>query len=140
MPDSGKYLPIMLNLNQVTVPSLDVAQSVVFYQSLGLRLIVDAQPRYVRFECLEGDSTLSVHRVEEIQEGEGIALYFEIESLDDFVSELQNKGTEFDQLPTDQPWLWREAHLRDPDGNKIILFYGGNNRKNPPWRIKPKAT
>jgi hypothetical protein len=23
----------------------------------------------------------------------------------------------------------------DPDGNKIILFFGGDNRKNPPWRV-----
>ncbi|MEO1522796.1 MAG: hypothetical protein AAFU78_18740 [Cyanobacteria bacterium J06633_2] len=42
---------------------------------------------------------------------------------------------EFDSEPTDQPWLWREAHLRDPDGNRLILYHAGEYRKNPPWRL-----
>jgi hypothetical protein len=40
--------------------------------------------------------------------------------------------------PTDQPYLWREAFLRDPDGNLIVLFSAGENRLNPPWRL-PKS-
>ncbi len=59
-----------MNLNQITVPALDVAASVVFYQKLGLRLIVDARPRYVRFECTEGDATFSIHHVEALPQGE----------------------------------------------------------------------
>jgi catechol 2,3-dioxygenase-like lactoylglutathione lyase family enzyme len=35
-----------MNLNQVTLPALDVAPAVAFYRQLGLRLIVDALPRY----------------------------------------------------------------------------------------------
>ena len=34
-----------------------------------------------------------------------------------------------------QRWLWKEASLNDPDGNKIIIYEAGKNRKNPPWRI-----
>jgi len=26
--------------------------------------------------------------------------------------------------------------LKDLDGNQLILFYGGENRLNPPWRIE----
>jgi hypothetical protein len=33
------------------------------------------------------------------------------------------------------PYLWREAFLRDPDGNVIVLFSAGENRLNPPWRL-----
>ena len=36
----------------------------------------------------------------------------------------------------DQPFLWREAILNDPSGNKIKLYWAGDNRLNPPWRIK----
>ena len=50
-----------MNLNQVTIPSLDVAKSVEFYKTLGLQLIVDAAPRYVRFLCPDGDATFSFH-------------------------------------------------------------------------------
>ncbi|MEM7380928.1 MAG: VOC family protein, partial [Bacteroidota bacterium] len=40
-----------------------------------------------------------------------------------------------EELPRDQSWLWREARLKDPDGNTLILYHAGENRKNPPWRI-----
>ena len=101
-----------------------------------MHLIVDASPRYVRFELPEGESTFSIHLVDELPKGEGITLYFENDNLEEVVKDLQKKGIEFKQLPKDQTWLWREAHLEDPDGNKLILFKAGENRKNPPWRIK----
>lgn len=70
------------------------------------------------------------------KEKEYIYIYFECEDLDDYVEMLKERGIHFDQEPTDQRWLWREARLKDPDGNQLILFYGGENRLNPPWRIK----
>ena len=124
-----------MDLNQITVPATDVAASVEFYKRLGLRLIVDSVPRYARFECSNGNSTLSVERVDEIPAGPGVVIYFEDENLDVTVEQLQKVGLKFDSEPTDQPWLWREARLRDPSGNSICLFYAGVNRKNPPWRV-----
>lgn len=125
-----------MNLNQVTVYSKDVKKAVEFYQKLGLLLIVDSIPRYARFECPDGDSTFSFHETDKETANPNIVLYFECENLDEKVTELKQKGIEFELEPTDQNWLWREAHLRDLDDNKIILFYAGENRKNPPWRIK----
>lgn len=124
-----------MNLNQITVPSLDLDKSMEFYEKLGLRLIVKALPHYLRFECPDGDSTFSVHLVEALPSGEGVAIYFELEALDSKVEELSSAGIVFDEMPEDRSWLWREARLRDPDGNKIILYHAGDNRKNPPWRI-----
>ncbi|MDE1205818.1 VOC family protein [Tenacibaculum larymnensis] len=125
-----------MNLNQVTIPSIDVNISVEFYKKLGLHLIVDASPRYVRFEVPDGEATFSIHQVEKLSKEEGVTLYFEDDNLDELVEELQQKGIQFTQLPIDQRWLWREAHLLDPDGNKLILYKAGEHRKNPPWRIK----
>jgi catechol 2,3-dioxygenase-like lactoylglutathione lyase family enzyme len=124
-----------MNLNQITIPSIDLSISVPFYEKLGLKLIVDALPRYARFECPDGDSTLSIHKVDELPTGSGIVVYFENENLDEHVNTLVADGIQFDLLPTDQSFLWREAKLKDPDGNELILFYGGKNRKNPPWRV-----
>jgi catechol 2,3-dioxygenase-like lactoylglutathione lyase family enzyme len=61
-----------MNLNQVTISSLDVAKSTEFYKLLGLKLIVDALPRYVRLECPDGDATFSISKVEELPEGNKI--------------------------------------------------------------------
>ncbi|MCV9388128.1 VOC family protein [Reichenbachiella ulvae] len=124
-----------MNLNQVTLPSIDPENSVRFYQLLGLRLIVDALPRYARMECPDGASTLSIHLVEKLPQGELPTLYFETERLDEEYQRLKEAKVNFDLAPTDQSWLWREARLKDPDGNPLILFFAGKNRKNPPWRV-----
>ena len=125
-----------MNLNQVTVPVSDVAKSITFYEKLGLKLIVKSLPNYARFECLVGESTFSVHKVESINDGEGAWVYFEVENMDEKVKELINQGVEFEELPNDKSWLWREARLKDPDNNQLIIYFAGENRKTPPWRIK----
>lgn len=123
-----------MNLNQVTLPASDITVSTSFYLGLGLKLIVDS-PDYVRFECPEGGSTLSLHRSPAAGTNSGVVVYFELRNLDASVDDLISRGYAFDQMPTDERWLWREARLRDPDNNVICLFYAGDNRKNPPWRI-----
>lgn len=124
-----------MNLNQVTIPSSDIQKSIAFYRTLGLKLIVES-PHYARFLCPDGNATFSVHLVEELPKGVGISVYFECENLDEKVEQLVQKGLVFEQLPKDQTWLWREAYLKDPDGNQLILFFAGENRVNPPWRIR----
>jgi catechol 2,3-dioxygenase-like lactoylglutathione lyase family enzyme len=124
-----------MNLNQITVPSRNLSISVPFYEKLGLRLIVRSLPHYARFECPDGDSTFSIHHIQDLVGGEGVIVYFECEDLDDYVNDLLAKGIEFDEEPLDREWLWREARLQDPDGNRLILYHAGFNRKKPPWRI-----
>jgi catechol 2,3-dioxygenase-like lactoylglutathione lyase family enzyme len=125
-----------MNLNQVTIPVLDVKKSIGFYQNLGLELIVESLPAYARFICPEGNATLSLHKVEKLPSGEGIWIYFETRDLNQLVSEFQLKGFVFEELPEDKPWLWKEARLKDLDNNQIIIYHAGKNRINPPWRIK----
>lgn len=125
-----------MNLNQVTVPSTDIEASIRFYEQLGLRLIVHSQRHYARFECPNGDATFSVHKVDIASPtGNGAWIYFEVERLDALVEKLIAIGITIDEMPNDKPWLWREARLKDPDGNQLLLYYAGDNRKDPPWRI-----
>ncbi len=124
-----------MNLNQITVPALDVNKAISFYKALGLQLIVEALPHYARFVCPVGNATFSIHQVSELPKGEGVYVYFECDDLDAKVKSLINKGFVFDVEPVDQSWLWREARLKDLDGNQIILYFAGENRINPPWKI-----
>ena len=129
-----------MDLNQVTLLSRDVARGAAFYRKLGLLLIVEDLPTYVRFEMPSGSSTLSLHYAERLsasgtESDAGTILYFECDTLDATVHELKAAGVVFQTDPTDQPWLWREASLRDPDGHEIRLYSAGRNRKNPPWRL-----
>lgn len=124
-----------MNLNQITVPVADVEKSIMFYEKLGLKLIVKSLPNYARFECPVGCSTFSIHHAENTSNRQGIWIYFEVHNLDQYVNLLLKKGIIFEELPTDKPWLWRESRLKDLDNNQIILYFAGENRTNPPWKI-----
>lgn len=124
-----------MTLNQVTLPSRDVARARDFYRKLGLRLVVDSSPRYVRLALPEGGATLSVELVEAPIAPPAPIIYFECDDLDDRVKALQAQGVAFERGPRDEPWLWREARLRDPDGNQLCLYRAGVNRLDPPWRV-----
>ena len=126
---------IFMGTPDFAVPSLDISKSIAFYKNLGLELIVEALPHYARFVCPNGNSTFSVHLVEKLPKGDGIYVYFECDDLDERVKNLKTDGVAFDELPNDKAWLWREARLKDPDGNQLILYFAGENRLNPPWRI-----
>lgn len=125
-----------MNLNQVTIPSLDVPRAIQFYQKLGLKLIVHTHDAYARFECVDGDATFSIHQVDRMPEGQTAIIYFEVETIAEKVAVLKKKGITFDTEITKQSWGWTEAKLKDPDGNPIIIYHAGKNRKNPQWRLK----
>jgi len=126
-----------MRLNQVTVTMPDLDAGWHFYVRLGLRPVVDARPRYARFLCADGYSTFSLHEGE--SGGSGTTVYFECDDLDETVQALAAAGLEFSSGPEDKSWLWREAELFDPGGNRIILYFAGENRINPPWRLAPTA-
>ena len=107
-----------------------------FYQMLGLKPIVLAKPRYVRFTLPSGDETLSLEVTGEAATESRAQIYLECSDLDTLCEQLKEKGAEFEQDPTDMTYLWREARLRDPDGHQIRLYFAENNRLDPPWRIK----
>lgn len=126
-----------MDLNQVTLPVRDIPAAVQFYLTLGFTLIVDT-PHYARFACPMGNATFSL-ALDENTFSNGAVIYFEIEKLDERVAQLIEKGIEFEQLPTEQRYLWKEAIVKDPSGNKIKLYWAGENRVNPPWRVNKTA-
>jgi len=125
-----------MRFNHVTLIVSDFERSKAFYRTLGLKQIVGAPPRYARFVLPEGDATLSI----EVTDGSTnppptAQLFLEDDALDETGAALKARGLVFEQDPTDMSYLWREARLRDPDGHDIRIYYGGENRLNPPWRL-----
>jgi catechol 2,3-dioxygenase-like lactoylglutathione lyase family enzyme len=124
-----------MRLNQVTVPALDLARSITFYETLGLKLIVK-NSHYARFEVGDGSDTFSLHLTKDASGvSNGPHVYFECDDLDERVAALKSKGIAFDSGPVDQTWLWREAWLTDPAGVKICFYRAGEMRRFPPWRL-----
>ena len=124
-----------MRLNQITAAATDLDASIAFYQTLGLRLIVKS-PHYARFELPEGEATFSLHiREGAIPRDNAPHLYFEALDVDFEISRLRHAGYAIEQEPKAQRWLWYEAWLRDPAGNRICIFNAADNRRYPPWRI-----
>ena len=124
-----------MRLNQVTVSVRDLPASIAFYQTIGLKLIV-RNDHYARFVCPDGSSTFSILLEPNATGVSQTVVCFEDDALDATVERLKQAGLTFDEEPHDQTWLWREAHLRDPTGNVLCLYFAGENRLNPPWRLK----
>lgn len=123
-----------LRLNQITVTGTNYERSVAFYRTLGLKQIVDSPDNgYARFET-DGGTTFSVQIDPEESIGATTAVYFECHDLDERVEQLARAGIPFEHGPRNQPWMWREARLRDPDGNIIFFYKAGEARRFPPWR------
>lgn len=123
-----------MQLNQVTLPVNNMIEAVKFYRTLGFTQIVDT-PHYARFSCPEGDSTFSLSLESEFFENHSV-IYFENNDLEQLCQQLIKKGIVFEQQPTEQRYLWKEAILKDPSGNKIKLYKAGENRLNPPWKVQ----
>jgi hydroxymethylpyrimidine/phosphomethylpyrimidine kinase len=124
-------------LNQITLPANDYAVSVAFYRQLGLTQIVDSPDNgYARFEAANG-VTLSIHVDKGAGDGAagGATAYLESGALDAWVAYLARRGVQFEQMPKDEDWGWREARLADPAGNRLCLYQAAEYRRYPPWRI-----
>ena len=125
-------------LNQVTVTGTNYERSVEFYRGIGLKQIVDNPPDYARFETA-GGATLSVQIDPEEKILATTAIYLECDDLDQRVEQLARSGVIFEHGPRNQPWMWREARLRDPDGNVVFLYKAGEARRFPPWRMEESS-
>lgn len=123
-----------MNLNQVTIAVTNIDKAIEFYEKLGLELIVRSE-NYCRFIVPGNEATFSIHQTERFQSNETV-VYFETDNVEKKINELRSKGLEISAGPVMQSWLWYEAYINDPDGNKICIYHAGENRLNPPWQIK----
>jgi len=119
-----------------------MAASVLFYEKLGLKRIVDSVPRYVRFEFPDDgqgtQATLSLHAAQAnfITSPDTPLIYFEIDNVEAFLTEKNLKPL---TTPEMKSYLWFEADIEDPSGNRIRLYTAGKNRRFPPWRLEANS-
>jgi len=128
-----------MRMNQITLAVGEMAPCTEFYEALGARLIVDSAPRYQRFEW-PGGETLSLHHEPGWTGADWPLVYLETDDLNALCARLKAGGLALESEPEDQRWLWREADIRDPAGNRLRLFQAGDNRRFPPWRIDGRTS
>ena len=118
-----------MNLNQIGLPTTDIAASSTFYRKLGFVPVVDT-PEYARFKRQEGPATFSLLKAPG-SIASGVTLYFEVSNVEEVVRRLQGQGITFTEEPKRQSWGWTEARLKDPSGNSLCIFLAGQSRLNP---------
>ncbi len=128
-----------MRLNHVTLAVRDVESSARFYARLGLTQIVADYPHYARLLAPQGDTTLSLHPATDQASAPSASIHFEVDDVDRTVGGLKQAGFRFLCDPVDQPYLWREAILLDPDGHRVFIYHAGKNRLDPPWRLPSEA-
>jgi catechol 2,3-dioxygenase-like lactoylglutathione lyase family enzyme len=127
-----------MRLSHATLFVSDISRSRDFYLGLGMQLIVDAA-HYCRFVASPGGAeTLSIEHCDgPIRPAAQIGLEFDsADALDSKVAGLRAQGVAIAEGPLDRSWLWRDARLFDPDGHELMLFFAGDNKLNPPWRVE----
>ncbi|WP_339685712.1 hypothetical protein [uncultured Nonlabens sp.] len=67
-----------MNLNQITLPVLDIPKAIVFYELLGLELIVPTHEAYARLELADADATLSLYVVKKLPERTKINVFLNV--------------------------------------------------------------
>ncbi len=127
-----------MRFNHATIIVSDLERSKQFYTALGFEIIVNAPPRYARFVVPGNAATFSVEVTPDARPmgPEQAQFFFECDDVDATYEALVKKGLTFTQPPTDMPYLWREARLLDPDGHDIRIYHAGQNRLDPPWKVK----
>ncbi len=63
-----------------------------------------------------------------------LPFYLECDDLDERMELPCRSSVAFDAGPRNQPWMWREARLRDPDGDVIFFCKAGETGRASPWR------
>jgi hydroxymethylpyrimidine/phosphomethylpyrimidine kinase len=129
LPLSGMLMP-----NQLTLPASDYQASLSFYSLLGARPIVQAPPRYARFET-DGGMTLSIEVADPAAPPSTAELFFQCADVDREVARLEAQGIVFNGGAEDRSYGWRVADTRDPHGNPVRLYSPGEARRFPPWRL-----
>jgi catechol 2,3-dioxygenase-like lactoylglutathione lyase family enzyme len=124
-----------VRLNHITLSVTDVKASAGFYTRLGLAQIVANYPEYARLLSPQGETTLSLHRAEQSVGSPRASIHFEVDDVDQTVERLKRDGFTFVCDPVDQPYLWREAIMLDPDDHRVFIYHAGENRLDPPWRL-----
>lgn len=109
----------------VSVPVSDPEQAKAFYvNTLGFELVRDDASTGLHWvQVRPGPASASLTLVNwfaSMPAGSLRGLVVRVDDLDATFDRLASAGVEFAAPPQDRPWA-REAVLRDPDGNELVL-------------------
>jgi catechol 2,3-dioxygenase-like lactoylglutathione lyase family enzyme len=111
----------MVRLGHVTLWVRDVGVARDWYaHNLGLRDVA----RREHFVLMGTDDAprLGLREGEPLADAARVHLHFDVPDVDALYDALRGRGVPFESPPTNKPWGFRIAVLRDPDGHTVELY------------------
>ncbi len=108
-------------LSLVVLRSLDMENTIRFYQALGLNFVVEKHgntPKH--YACKLGSMVLEIYPVVNEASTDTTRLGFYVSKLDKIVTQLEKIGVVVRQSPKFTQWGY-SAVVQDPDGRSIEL-------------------
>jgi catechol 2,3-dioxygenase-like lactoylglutathione lyase family enzyme len=93
-----------------------------YTSNLGLTVSSET-PRFIQLSDSRGRPCIAFHVGQPVGHADHVQLHFEVEDVDAQYERLHAAGVEFDGPPSDKPWGWRVASLRDPGGHTVELVH-----------------
>ncbi len=125
--------------DHITAPSKNLEASIAFYKKIGMTLIEIEPKHHAHFENKEHHTIFTVYYNTKRPEDD-VIIYFEvthIELLEVRFRELASpagRSEYFIKTNYATSWGGHELHLKDPDGNCVILYQKNQTGNTPPWQ------
>jgi len=104
----------------------DISQTTQFYQRIGFSLEKSDQTVRIHFGdyrlTFTDEHTSALQDSLKDKKGIGMFLFFEVENVDSFYQELQEKGVPVSSEPEGRPGGKRRFTVHDPDGYKLVFY------------------
>src|SRR5687768_4352036 len=111
----------VVRLGHVTLRVRDLATARDWYaHNLGLRDVA-RRPDFVLLGAEDGPR-LGLRAGEPVGDPDRVHLHFEVADVDALYEAIRLRGVAFESPPTNMPWGFRIATLRDPDGHTVALY------------------
>lgn len=110
-----------MKLNLVVIRATDLARSVAFYESLGMKFVEEQHGKGPKHFSCELEGTIFEIYSADGTPSEAVRFGFTVQSpLDMLISRLESAGVAIISPPKDSAW-GRRSVIADPDGNRIEL-------------------
>lgn len=114
----------------ITIPSQDLNKSIAFYNALGMQLVELEENHHAHFENKQHNVIFTAYLVPTLPEYD-VKVYFEIDHLEEYEARFRESVLSKTTLKN---WGGKEVHLKDPDGNHLVLYQKFKATNLPPWQ------
>jgi len=120
--------------DHITAPSRNLDASIVFYTNIGMTLIEVEPKHHAHFENKAHNTIFTVYYNTKIPEDD-VVIYFEVTDFELLEARFR-ESVYFIKTTIPSSWGGHELHLKDPDGNYVILYQRNQAKNIQPWQIE----